>query len=327
MFIKKITAAVLSVILLAGCAANTPAATTKKTVSFNYPDGAFEKQEMNASVVYNDAYFTAKPTKRQGGLALLSMGASAAVYNSDDIKAFLKKCSFSDKRYTVLDEKNNNLNFDIGKRKIGKKTVVAVILQGTASLEEWRSNLDLGNSTVHEGFNTTSKAVQSKVNSYIKSNKLKKKTTAFWVTGHSRGAAVADIVAKRLTDKNYQVFAYTFASPKVAKVSAKSAEKYKNIFNYVNPDDIVTSVPTKTPEEMVSVIEQIGVPEREARLAVDFYGYTGGKYRRFGIDITMTPDEHDDMEQTFSDITGADFDAANISHNHCQSCYLSWLMP
>lgn len=321
-------------------ACQASAESPKKTVDFSYPDGAFDHEEMNASVVYSDDFFSKKATKRNDPLALLSVGAADAVYNKDDIRDFLKTCGFTNKRDSVTDENSDNLSFNLGKKKIGKKTVVAVILQGTASTDEWKSNLRLGDSlvnlpTVHAGFNATEKAVHKKLNTFLKTNKLKKGSAAFWVTGHSRGAAVANIMAKRLSDTygKSNVYAYTFASPKVAKVSAKTVKKYSNIFNYVNPDDVVTRIPTKDTKSLEDELDRAGIlNEEKLKSGLNKIGLSLslnlelGTYRRFGTDIEMSSEDHGTMAETFSDITGVDFDETSVAHNHCQSCYLSWLM-
>lgn len=329
---------VTTVFSVGACQAS--AESPKKTVDFSYPDGAFDHEEMNASVVYSDDFFSKKATKRNDSLALLSVGAADAVYNKDDIRDFLKTCGFTNKRDSVTDENSDDLSFNFGKKKIGKKTVVAVILQGTASYDEWKSNLRLGDSlvnlpTVHAGFNVTEKAVHKKLDTFLKTNKLKKGSVAFWVTGHSRGAAVANIMAKRLSDTygKSNVYAYTFASPKVVKVSTKTTKKYSNIFNYVNPDDVVTRIPTKDTKSLEDELDRAGILNEEKlksglnkiglSLSVNF---ELGTYRRFGTDIEMSSEDHSTMAETFSDITGVDFDETSVAHNHCQSCYLSWLM-
>ena len=329
---------VTTVFSVGACQAS--AESPKKTVDFSYPDGAFDHEEMNASVVYSDDFFSKKATKRNDSLALLSVGAADAVYNKDDITDFLKTCGFTNKRDSVTDENSDDLSFNFGKKKIGKKTVVAVILQGTASNDEWKSNLRLGDSlldlpTVHAGFNATEKAVHKKLNTFLNTNKLKKGSVAFWVTGHSRGAAVANIMAKRLSDTygKSNVYAYTFASPKVVKVSTKTTKKYSNIFNYVNPDDVVTRIPTKDTKSLEDELDRAGIlNEEKLKSGLNKIGlsisvnFELGTYRRFGTDIEMSSEDHSTMAETFSDITGVDFDETSVAHNHCQSCYLSWLM-
>ena len=242
----------------------------------------------------------------------------------------MKACGFSNSRQSVSDEAYNNLSFNFGKKKIGKKTVVAVVLEGTSTSEEWRSNLNLGTGTIHEGFNTTEKAVHKKLNSYIKKNKLKKGSMVFWVTGHSRGAAVADIMAKRLSDtygKN-AVYAYTFAAPKVTKSRDKDTSRYTNIYNYINPDDLVTTLPPENSDDLAKTLGQLGLLDYDtlSSILISNLYQEFGTYRRYGTDIVMSDSDHNLMAQTFSDITGSDFDDTSVKYNHCQSCYLSWLM-
>lgn len=335
MSLKKIIATALvaaitvtTVFSIESCRAD--AKNTKKTISVSYPDGAFSNEEMKASVVYSDVFFTKSTTKKQDGLALLSVAAADAVYNATDIKSFMKACGFSNTRASVSDENFKYLTFDFGKKKIGKKTVVAVILEGTSTKDEWYSNLNLGEGTLHEGFNITEKAVHNKLNSYLKKNKLKKGSVLFWVCGHSRGAAVADIMAKRLSDTygKSAVYAYTFAAPKVTKSREKDTSKYTNIFNYVNPDDLVTTLPPENSDDRAKTVAKLDLLNSDVLLSVltSNYYQEFGTYRRYGTDVIMSESDHDLMAQSFSDITGSDFDDTSVEHNHCQSCYLSWLM-
>ena len=120
MNLKKIITASLVAVLsvttvfsVGACQAS--AESPKKTVDFSYPDGAFDHEEMNASVVYSDDFFSKKATKRNDSLALLSVGAADAVYNKDDITDFLKTCGFTNKRDSVTDENSDDLSFNFGK--------------------------------------------------------------------------------------------------------------------------------------------------------------------------------------------------------------------
>ena len=75
----------------------------------------------------------------------------------------------------------------------------------------------------------------------------------FWVTGHSMGAGVANIVAANLVDRGYKdnVYCYTFASPNTYYLASNNKETYKEphgtryrcIFNIVNDDDFVPKLP------------------------------------------------------------------------------------
>jgi predicted lipase len=82
------------------------------------------------------------------------------------------------------------------------------------------------------------------IQSFIASNNINGKIK-FWVTGHSRGAAIANLYSKYLTDKYgvKNVFAFTFATPRVSKNVSKDSKKiYPNIRNYLNEGDFVTEL-------------------------------------------------------------------------------------
>ena len=136
------------------------------------------------------------------------------------------------------------------------KQVVAVVIRGTnSSIEEWSSNFDLGNrskfssyadwtnSKNHKGFDVAANRVMDYLQSYADKYGLNSGNTVFWVMGHSRGAAVANILSAKLIDKGNTVFGYTFAAPNTTVSSSASAAKYACIFNLVNEDDFVPCVP------------------------------------------------------------------------------------
>jgi hypothetical protein len=69
------------------------------------------------------------------------------------------------------------------------------------------------------------------------------------VTGHSRGAAAANLLGMTLDDMYGQegIFVYTFATPNTYRGDqTEIAGKYSNIFNFINPADVVTEVPLKS---------------------------------------------------------------------------------
>jgi len=73
--------------------------------------------------------------------------------------------------------------------------------------------------------------------------------TKFIITGHSRGGAVANLLAVEMNfnslyfDRN-NIYTYTFASPRTVTIfSAASNPIHGNIFNIVNRRDVVTSLP------------------------------------------------------------------------------------
>ena len=127
---------------------------------------------------------------------------------------------------------------------------MAVVIRGGGYGGEWSSNFHVGNGSdsYHIGFNTAAEAVYKQV--------LKKLDTIdgkikLWVTGYSRGAATANLLAAKLDDYAAEseqldatdIFAYTFATPQgVTNRQDTDAARYLNIFNIVNPGDVVPMV-------------------------------------------------------------------------------------
>ena len=127
--------------------------------------------------------------------------------------------------------------------------IVFVIVQGTQA-EEWSSNFESGlNDKVHKGFDIAANEVFDSLKETMKL--LANEKTKIIITGHSRGGAVANLVAAKIDEglgdsvftdvTKDDVFAYTYATPNVSRANVKNA-KYQNIFNIVNPEDFVTRV-------------------------------------------------------------------------------------
>ena len=127
------------------------------------------------------------------------------------------------------------------------KTIVAIFVRGTnGSVEEWSSNFNIGDDsyTYHLGFYNAAAEIMTKLQTYISNTGLDDQdNVVYWLTGHSRGAAIANILAAELVDDDETVFAYTFATPNTTTSSSTSMSKYNCIFNFVNSQDLITYMP------------------------------------------------------------------------------------
>lgn len=129
------------------------------------------------------------------------------------------------------------------------KTILGVVIRGTdGSIEEWSSNFDMGDpdlwySEYHKGFYITEERIKNFVDKYFNRYLKDKSNVVYWITGHSRGAALANILSARLIDEGNDVFAYTFATPSTTISTSKNDAKYSSIFNFANTSDFVTYVP------------------------------------------------------------------------------------
>ena len=109
-------------------------------------------------------------------------------------------------------------------------------------INELNSFSDWKTADNHKGFDISTnrilKYVDKYTDKYVDTNKV-----AFWITGHSRGAAIANLLSAYLIDKGNEVFSYTFAAPNTTTNVNRSHNKYNSIFNIINSDDFVTKLP------------------------------------------------------------------------------------
>ncbi|MGN0531542.1 MAG: hypothetical protein ACI4IN_01950 [Eubacterium sp.] len=140
-----------------------------------------------------------------------------------------------------------------------------VILRGTTE-EEWQGNMDITGEEFtdvnqHQSFLNGSEYLKNKINQYFDINYeyYKNLRVNLYVTGHSRGAAVANLYAKYISDNRNlgtidenlfanSVTAYTFATPNVEKYH-HAMSNYYNIFNFCFYEDFVPTIPLTMPTE------------------------------------------------------------------------------
>ncbi|MCQ2241915.1 lipase family protein [Treponema sp.] len=135
----------------------------------------------------------------------------------------------------------------------GKQSLVIVNIRGTPlSANEWLSNLNINDSAqtenkIHKGFGKASSIIHTALISYLLRNKIDPTDSFILITGHSRGAAVSNLLARTLYDDNFfkpeNCYVYTFASPNVTTKSEANAKEFGFIWNIVNAEDIVPTLP------------------------------------------------------------------------------------
>lgn len=175
-------------------------------------------------------------------------------------------------------------------------TVIACAVRSGGYFNEWENNVFLGDGSksdmMHEGWYNAANKVIDFIGYYLQQlksqNWLKTTQIKLWMAGFSRGGAVMNLAGGLLDNKlgyddsktRYQIYdgvdlkredilVYTFEAPQGANLNSVTVEKprnalYNNIFNVVNPNDLVTKV------------------------AMSRYGFT-----RFGIDKFITTEFFD----------------------------------
>lgn len=172
-----------------------------------------------------------------------------------DVKDLLVSHGFSDIKFfdynISLNDYSSKAAFAIGKTEYDKTCdLVAIVIRGGRYGLEWADNFNIGTSDInyHKGFYNAAYKIKKQLEillpDYSPKNRIK-----FWITGYSRGGAIANILASMYDDSknNYpcQVYAYTFASPKTAIIKNTHCHDtiYRNIFNILSPNDPVYNIP------------------------------------------------------------------------------------
>lgn len=191
------------------------------------------------------------------------------------IKEKIKQLGFSNIE-VKFNTRRDEVNYFIADRKITvngeNKLLIFMGFVGSYHLQ-WNSNFDpygiereynddrtapYGDKSekgvTHLGFLDAKEFVYEKLTKHIEKLNVDSSDIKLLITGHSRGAATANLLAADLIkgaegDKGYEKFAeaeniytYTFATPNVTKKKEKSNKRFDRIFNIVNPEDFVTKM-------------------------------------------------------------------------------------
>lgn len=136
----------------------------------------------------------------------------------------------------------------LGHKSVGRNNnaehIITITIRGTKDFGDGLTDLF----SLAGSFSVCADNVYSLIETYIETcelntSEINEDNVKFFITGHSLGGAVANLVARRLNDDYgvQNVFAYTFAAPK-AKVSFNYGQN-QNMFNILNSEDIVPLVP------------------------------------------------------------------------------------
>ena len=130
-------------------------------------------------------------------------------------------------------------------------TILAIAIRGGNYESEWSGNFNVGKGELHQGFKIARDTVVGFVKNYIKDNSITG-DIKIWLTGYSRGAAVANLTGAYL-DANPGLFGetvnfrpenlytYCFETPGCAR-NLSDDKLYNNIFSIVNRNDFVPMV-------------------------------------------------------------------------------------
>ena len=243
------------------------------TLSSTYPN-----DHINSNVAFNMDYrwFFNDNTVYNKDLSIASSLFAAAAYHTqslsikdttakdttagESITQVLDYFGFNNTQAISLEERGYSDHLSevgLGYRTVSyngeTKNIIAVVVRGTnGTIAEWSSNFDIGNKNKfdsepdwlnvnnHKGFDIAANRIMKIISEYVVDNALDTRNCVYWITGHSRGAAIANLIGYYYHASMKTVFTYTYASP---NTTMESFVSYGTIFNIVNTDDFVPYLP------------------------------------------------------------------------------------
>ena len=210
-----------------------------------------ENNTYDMEFIYSDEMLLKDARKKSPELAKVSIALAAGAYDQESITNTLKDMKYTLRSQKAYDKKfsiwnNDHVAYTISSKNVegndGKEYIIySVVVRGTSKNSEWYSNFNMGKTGDHEGFYKAADEVMDDLQEILKKDYGKNRIPVVWVTGHSRGAAVANVIAGKLTlkyagnnsDPNVlkpqHIFGYTYACPNVSKNAQESCQ---NIYNF-----------------------------------------------------------------------------------------------
>ena len=238
-------------LLLCACEDSSRREAPGDVIVFNSNIGVFmNSTEKTLTNVYKTEYFRKNGEVFDKELAMLSLPV-AAPSDRETAMANIVAMGFDNiKYYWNTDEFPLLCSYIMGHRTVDDSELIVVYLNFVNYDVEWASNLEIGKSGNHYGFEKGSqwvyRALKNYVNEYYPDKPLK-----LWLTGYSRGGGLSDALAyKILEDKTGEdrvlnvadedMFAYSFEAPATV---TDSAESYPCIHSIIVNSDLIAAMP------------------------------------------------------------------------------------
>ncbi|GHU79140.1 hypothetical protein AGMMS49992_30810 [Clostridia bacterium] len=242
-------------------------------------------ESLRSKFTFDERMFTHSSYEYDHGLALASLGMAVSGFSAHsndgysrdayvgreaNIRSAYMDLGFLGARFmdysTTLNDSSSKAAFAIAYKNITANgetyTLVSIVVRGGGYGAEWADDFLVGsdddNFRYHLGFYTAAQRISIQAADYIR--ELNPRKVKVWITGYSRGAAIANLIASNFTQtaasnvwRAEDVYTYAFATPRY--VVAKSSRHpygedidnplFKNIYNIINPEDAVPNVPLK----------------------------------------------------------------------------------
>lgn len=232
--------------------------------NFQYTTSGVEKEptEKTMTYSYRDSFFTCSSYDLNLDLAAMSIRMAFAGFGvgEESLPSHLLplfdalSVQYDDSTIHYGKASADSIGYAYGVRHISEdELVVCLVIRGGNYGDEWASNFTMGTGSTHQGFQQAAAMVSTELRSYLQTLPANRKISV-WITGYSRGAAVANLVAYGLDGfaasgelgviKPENIYAFCFECPLTSKVAMPTEDNtlYNNIFSFVNDLDPVTKV-------------------------------------------------------------------------------------
>ena len=263
------------------------------------------------SVWFTDYPFYQPATQYDGNLAVMSLAmalsANRALWSPEETRAydpslhleqFLTDAGFRHIRKDDYSKETSmyTISMAMGAKRMERDgeapfTLIAIGVCGGGYGNEWQSNMTPGKGDLHQGFLSAAQLVIDRLAGYILTNGIEG-DIKIWISGFSRAAAVSNVTAGLLVRdgmfKKEDVYAYTFATPAAVRNAPQTG--YENIFNILNPMDVVPQVmPYDWEFSRFGTDLFIPVPEFSSTGETFTYSRAAIARRTFGIEANYSP--------------------------------------
>ena len=247
---------------------------TQYTGTFYYSSEHTEATDYGATYYYDDAYFVVPATTYQPSLATMSLclalatsgsnvdGTSDYTYKARNAVDLLEQIGCEASQIVVNEAfgtkpTDHSIGLVAAHKRImvGDEAYTLLILttRGAGYEAEWAGNFYIGSEGPHQGFAVATDTAYAFLEDYVRTygdgfeSKVK-----VWLTGYSRGAAVANMLAGRLNDEQELAgiplckedsYVYGFEVPMgVMAEDVLPLAAYDNIHNIIHEDDLMTKL-------------------------------------------------------------------------------------
>ena len=225
--------------------------------------GGFQSQpsgDVSYDMLFRDSWFNASAFTYNHELATASLRAAMSGFRTGTggtalIRPFFQNIGCPDSTVYIRNFEVTDCYDDVAAFAFGLKSLpgtdtylLPVVIRGGNYQGEWASNVrvyDKDYPDVAAGFYKAAEYVVDYLNEYIDGLDIPRSKLKLWITGYSRGAAVANDVAKIMTDDGRtpaaNIFGYSFATPETVLEQAKGS--YRNLFSICSELDLVMRLP------------------------------------------------------------------------------------